>query len=55
MKIPQHVDEQEFVRRLDQFQIETPSWGYADTGTRFGKFLQGWYPQWRAINDGARQ
>ncbi len=25
---------------LDQFQIETPSWGYADTGTRFGKFYQ---------------
>lgn len=25
---------------LDEFQIETPSWGYADTGTRFGKFLQ---------------
>lgn len=27
-------------RALDQFEIETPSWGYADTGTRFGKFLQ---------------
>ena len=25
---------------LDQFCFETPSWGYADTGTRFGKFLQ---------------
>src|ERR1700751_778174 len=25
---------------LDEFQIETPSWGFADTGTRFGKFLQ---------------
>ena len=25
---------------LDAFQIETPSWGFADTGTRFGKFLQ---------------
>lgn len=25
---------------LDAFQIETPSWGYADTGTRFGKFHQ---------------
>ena len=25
---------------LDDFRIETPSWGYADTGTRFGKFLQ---------------
>jgi L-rhamnose isomerase/sugar isomerase len=25
---------------LDDFRIETPSWGFADTGTRFGKFLQ---------------
>ncbi len=25
---------------LDQFMIEVPSWGFADTGTRFGKFLQ---------------
>ena len=25
---------------LDEFMVETPSWGYADTGTRFGKFLQ---------------
>jgi L-rhamnose isomerase/sugar isomerase len=25
---------------LDQFRIETPSWAFADTGTRFGKFLQ---------------
>jgi len=25
---------------LDDFHIETPSWGYADTGTRFGKFFQ---------------
>ncbi len=28
------------IRALDHFQIETPSWGYADTGTRFGKFFQ---------------
>ncbi len=27
-------------RALDLFRIETPSWGYADTGTRFGKFHQ---------------
>ena len=27
-------------RALDSFRIETPSWGYADTGTRFGKFHQ---------------
>lgn len=25
---------------LEGFRIETPSWGYADTGTRFGKFHQ---------------
>ena len=25
---------------LDQFSIEIPSWGFANTGTRFGKFLQ---------------
>jgi L-rhamnose isomerase / sugar isomerase len=26
---------------LDGFQIEIPSWGFANTGTRFGKFVQG--------------
>jgi L-rhamnose isomerase/sugar isomerase len=25
---------------LENFQIELPSWGFANTGTRFGKFLQ---------------
>jgi L-rhamnose isomerase/sugar isomerase len=25
---------------LDRFEMELPSWGFADTGTRFGKFLQ---------------
>ncbi|RYG69771.1 sugar isomerase, partial [bacterium] len=30
----------DFFPLLDQFQIEIPSWGFADTGTRFGKFLQ---------------
>ncbi|MBL4574886.1 MAG: hypothetical protein JKY51_02150 [Opitutaceae bacterium] len=25
---------------LSDFRIETPSWGFADTGTRFGKFSQ---------------
>lgn len=25
---------------LDAFEIELPSWGFADTGTRFGKFFQ---------------
>ena len=28
------------VKALDRFRIETPSWGYANTGTRFGKFVQ---------------
>lgn len=28
------------VRALDIFRIELPSWGFANTGTRFGKFLQ---------------
>ncbi|MDQ8204626.1 L-rhamnose isomerase [Pelagicoccus sp. SDUM812003] len=27
-------------KALDQLQIELPSWGFADTGTRFGKFFQ---------------
>jgi L-rhamnose isomerase / sugar isomerase len=28
------------LRAVDSFQIEIPSWGFANTGTRFGKFLQ---------------
>jgi len=27
-------------RALDAFKIELPSWGFANTGTRFGKFVQ---------------
>ena len=27
-------------RALDEFRIELPSWGFANTGTRFGKYLQ---------------
>ncbi len=27
-------------RALDSFSIEIPSWGFANTGTRFGKFAQ---------------
>ena len=27
-------------RALDTFRIEIPSWGFANTGTRFGKFVQ---------------
>ena len=40
MQYPPHMDEGQLAARLDAFKIETPSWGYADTGTRFGKFLQ---------------
>ena len=32
-------DERVF-RALDWFRVELPSWGFANTGTRFGKFLQ---------------
>ena len=28
------------VQALETFRIEIPSWGFANTGTRFGKFLQ---------------
>jgi len=28
-------------RVLDDFRIEIPSWGFSNTGTRFGKFIQG--------------
>lgn len=38
--LSRHLDENAWAERLGRFQIETPSWGYADTGTRFGKFLQ---------------
>jgi L-rhamnose isomerase/sugar isomerase len=34
------LDTQKIQAALDRFRIETPSWGFADTGTRFGKFLQ---------------
>jgi L-rhamnose isomerase/sugar isomerase len=30
----------QIVAALDRFHIELPSWGFANTGTRFGKFLQ---------------
>jgi L-rhamnose isomerase/sugar isomerase len=33
-----HIDRA--LRALDRFAIELPSWGFADTGTRFGKFFQ---------------
>lgn len=28
------------VKRLVRFTVEVPSWGFANTGTRFGKFMQ---------------
>lgn len=40
MQLPSGLTESALAARLDRFTIETPSWGYADTGTRFGKFLQ---------------
>ena len=27
-------------KALDKLKIELPSWGFANTGTRFGKFIQ---------------
>jgi L-rhamnose isomerase / sugar isomerase len=33
-------DERKIFKALDAFQIELPSWGFANTGTRFGKFIQ---------------
>lgn len=35
---PQQTDR--ITRALDTFRIEIPSWGFANTGTRFGKYLQ---------------
>jgi len=33
-------DAQKVFKALDAFCIEIPSWGFANTGTRFGKFIQ---------------
>jgi L-rhamnose isomerase/sugar isomerase len=35
-----HDKFQRVAKALDNFPIEIPSWGFANTGTRFGKFLQ---------------
>src|SRR5919205_1557116 len=32
--------EERIFQALESFRIELPSWGFANTGTRFGKFLQ---------------
>jgi L-rhamnose isomerase/sugar isomerase len=34
------LDTQKIFDSLERFRIEVPSWGFANTGTRFGKFLQ---------------
>ena len=34
------TQEEKISRALDGFRIEIPSWGFANTGTRFGKYLQ---------------
>jgi len=39
MSLSKDLNERAF-RALDAFQIEIPSWGFANTGTRFGKFVQ---------------
>lgn len=36
------MDKAALKSRLRQQHIETPSWGYADSGTRFGTFRQPW-------------
>jgi L-rhamnose isomerase/sugar isomerase len=36
------MDTATLLSRLDHLTIETPSWGLADSGTRFGTFRQAW-------------
>lgn len=38
--MPADAQEQKIFNALDAFRIELPSWGFANTGTRFGKFQQ---------------
>jgi L-rhamnose isomerase / sugar isomerase len=38
-QLPDKTNHQ-LVEALNRFHIELPSWGFANTGTRFGKFLQ---------------
>jgi L-rhamnose isomerase/sugar isomerase len=40
MKDSQSNIEEIAFKALDEFRIEIPSWGFANTGTRFGKFAQ---------------
>ncbi len=38
--MPGTAQQEALGKKLDEFQIEIPSWGFANTGTRFGKFIQ---------------
>ena len=40
MKLSDSAIQDRAFKALDAFQIEIPSWGFANTGTRFGKFVQ---------------
>jgi L-rhamnose isomerase/sugar isomerase len=40
MKLSDSAIRDRAFRALDSFRIEIPSWGFANTGTRFGKFVQ---------------
>ncbi|MDE1163398.1 MAG: TIM barrel protein [Acidobacteriaceae bacterium] len=40
MDATQSNAQQRVFAALDRFKIEIPSWGFANTGTRFGKFVQ---------------
>src|SRR5208283_2047935 len=40
MKLTDSAIQDRAFKALDGFQIEIPSWGFANTGTRFGKFVQ---------------
>lgn len=40
MTQPESAAFEQATQMLDSFQIEVPSWGFANTGTRFGKFVQ---------------
>ena len=45
----------EIERRLSELQVETPSWGYGDSGTRFGTFPQPGRPRdvYERVDDAA--
>ena len=40
MKLSDSAVQDAAFKALDAFKIEIPSWGFANTGTRFGKFVQ---------------